>query len=79
MSGEGQARMRFPRAAPAADGRTSAVERLEEARGEQRRLSGHRDATSAGPEKARAAAELHAAGEQVAAREAWAAWASREE
>ena len=79
MSGDRQASMRFPRRAPVADGHTSALERLEEARGEQRELSGRHDAANPGPAEARAAAELHAAGEQVAAREAWSEWASREE
>ena len=71
--------MRFPRRAPVADGHTSALERLEEARDEQRTLSGRRDAADPGPAEARAATELDAAGEEVAAREAWAEWASREE
>jgi hypothetical protein len=71
--------MMFPRAAPAADGRTSAAERLEEARREQRALSLRRDAADPGRAEADAATELRAAGEQVAAREAWAEWASHEE
>jgi hypothetical protein len=79
MSGHRQASTRFPRTAPASDGHTRALERLEEARGEQRKLSGRRDAADPGPAEARADTELRAAGEQVAAREAWAEWASREE
>jgi hypothetical protein len=71
--------MRFPRSAPAADGHASALERLEDARGQQRRLAVRRDAADPGPAETHAATELRAAGEQVAAREAWAEWASREE
>ena len=80
MSGAPQAAMRFPPTAPAnADARESARARLEEARGEERRLAARRNAAGSGPAEAHAATELGAAGEQVAAREAWAEWASSEE
>jgi hypothetical protein len=79
VSGEGQGSMRFPRTAPAGDGHTSALDRLEEARGEHRRLSVRGAAEDPGPAETGDATDLRAAGEQVAAREAWAEWASREE
>jgi hypothetical protein len=80
VSGERQAAMRFPRTAPAnADGRESARARLDEARGEERWLAARRDAADPRPAEARGATELNAAGEQVAAREAWVEWASSEE
>ncbi|HEX8065922.1 MAG TPA: hypothetical protein VF520_05300 [Thermoleophilaceae bacterium] len=72
--------MRFPRIPPAnADAHESARARLDEARGEERRLAARRNAADSGPAEAHAATELSAAGEQVAAREAWAEWASSEE
>ncbi len=71
--------MRFPRIASAnEDARASALARLDEARREQRRLATRHDAADPGPAAAHAAIELSAAGEQVAAREAWAEWASSE-
>ena len=79
MSEDGRASMRFPRAVPAADGHTSALERPQEARSDQRELSARRDAADPGPAEAPAATELRAAGKQVAAREAWAEWASSED
>ena len=66
--------MKFPRAA-STDGETSARERLDEARDEQRRLTDRRDAAEPGLREAQAAADLSAAGDDVAAREAWARWA----
>ena len=72
--------MKFPRAAsPESDAHTNALERLEEARGEQRRLTEARETADPGLREEQAAADMSAAGEDVAAREAWARWASREE
>jgi high-affinity K+ transport system ATPase subunit B len=71
--------MKFPRKASAdADARAKAVDRLEEARDEQRRLSERRDGAAGAPAEAQAAVDLTVADEQVAAREAWARWASDE-
>ena len=72
--------MKFPRTEPDnADAQASAIERLDEARGERTKLAVRREAAEPGPREAHAAAELRAADERVAAREAWAEWASREE
>ena len=72
--------MRFPRTdSDAADVQSAACQWLDEARGEQRALAARRDAAQPGPREAQAAADLQAADERVAAREAWAEWASREE
>ena len=61
--------MKFPRKASAdADAHTSALDRLQEARDEQQQLGEERDG-----------AKLAAAGEHVAAREAWARWAERDD
>jgi hypothetical protein len=69
--------MRFPRTeSDNVDARVSALERLDEARGEQRALAARRDAAEPGPREAQAAANLRAADERVAARQAWAEWAS---
>lgn len=70
--------MRFPRK-DGADSRASALERLDEARAEQRTLAVRRDAAQPGSGEAQAAADLRAADERVAAREAWAEWASSED
>jgi hypothetical protein len=66
--------MKFPRTAPP-DAHAGALDRLDEARDEQRRLAERRDAAEPGLRKVQAAADLSAAGEDVAAREAWARWA----
>jgi hypothetical protein len=66
--------MKFPRAA-STDAETSARERLDEAREEQRRLTERRDDAEPGSREVQAAADLSAAGDDVAAREAWARWA----
>ena len=72
--------MKFPRTeSDNAYGRATARERLDEARGEQRTLAARRDAAEPGPREAQAAADLRAADERVAARAAWAEWASSEE
>ena len=79
MSGERRT-MRFPRAQPAgSDARESAGARLDEARVEERDLAVLHDAAEPGASGARADAELTAARDQVAAREAWAEWASSAE
>jgi hypothetical protein len=58
--------------------RVEAVERLDEAREEQRqRLKQHHGARGSSSELA-AQANLHAADDQVAAREAWVKWTERE-
>ena len=72
--------MRFPRTQPAhADASADAETRLAEARDERASLAGrHSDAQPGAPE-AHAAAALTVAEQQVAAREAWAAWAAEDE
>ena len=69
--------MRFPRDA-STDAETSARERLDEARDEQRKLTERRDTAEPGLREVQAAADLSAAGEDVAAREAWAQWVREE-
>ena len=72
--------MRFPRTeSDNADARATARERLDEARADQRTLAERRDAAQPGPREAQATVDLRAADERVAAREAWAEWASTEE
>jgi hypothetical protein len=72
--------MKFPRKASAgADAQADALERLEEARDEQREMGDRRAAARAGPAEEHLSTELKAASEQVAAREAWAEWAAREQ
>jgi hypothetical protein len=72
--------MRFPRKAlTGADARTDAAARLDEARSEHRDTARRHEAADAGAGEARTSAELNAAGERVAAREAWAEWAERTE
>ena len=73
--------MKFPRTMSSDDGdaHTSAVERLDEARDEQRRLVEEREAAEPGLRDEQAAADVNAAGDHVEAREAWAKWASRED
>ena len=69
--------MKFPRTeSDNAYGRATARERLDEARGEQRVLADRRDAAQSRPHEAQATADLRAADERLAAREAWAEWAS---
>ena len=71
--------MKFPRRASAdADGRADALDRLDDARDEKRHLAERRDAADAGPGEAEAAADLRAADQRLAAREAWAEWAKPE-
>jgi hypothetical protein len=71
--------MKFPRkTAPDADAHAKALDRLEEARDEQRQLSKRRDAAAGGPAEVQAEVALTSAGEQVAARETWARWAARD-
>jgi hypothetical protein len=73
--------MKFPRTTRVSAGApTDAHERLAEARSEERRLAERMDdAAEASPAEARAATELSAAGANVAAREAWANWAERDQ
>ena len=68
--------MKFPRSASEnPDPQTSAQERLDESREEERKLVERRDAAEPGLREVQAAADLSAAGDDVAAREAWARWA----
>ena len=72
--------MKFPRkAASDADAHTEALDRLEEARDEQRRVTERRDDASGEPAEVQAEVELTSVGERVAAREAWARWAARDD
>ena len=54
-----------------------AVERMDRARDERDRRSEQRDAASGSPGELAAAAELEAAEDQFAAREAWVKWVER--
>lgn len=76
--GEAEPGMKFPRkAASDADAHTEALDRLQEARDEQRRLTERRDEATGEPAEVQAEVELTSAGDQVAARAAWARWAAR--
>ena len=59
------------------DEEVRATSRLDAARGDQRRLERRRDRSRGGPAELATAADLHAADEQVAAREAWVTWLRR--
>ena len=52
----------------------SAVKRLDAARAEQHRLTGHHAAARGSPGELAAEVRLHAADQQVGAREAWLRW-----
>ena len=55
-----------------------AIERLDEARGEQRRRLEQHDAARGSSDELAAQANLHAADDQLAAREAWVKWTERD-
>jgi hypothetical protein len=69
--------MKFPRQTQ--DGGADARRRLDEARQHEREMQAALDAPKDGAQQPCAATELVAAVEKTAAREAWLAWADRDE
>ena len=70
--------MRFPERSRTGDPvHTSAVERLDTARKEQRRMATDAQAASGTPTEGRTAVRLSAANAEVSAREAWVGWIER--